>query len=393
MDHVKTLTQLNKPITDTFYYLLENPESRQIGLFGSEIMYMTKTFSQNIYQKERGVTFDSNTDAYKDWLSYGRFKGITYAQGKNTILKIILKVKDEAVLLDKWIQYHAEIVGFHNIIIVDCGSSDERHLEILNAYSKFIMVLDYRKYYDHIHAVRGNRDFYHLISLNSKYVMILDADEFLVSYKDGVLTKQQIIPELKNSVKKIYYGAWLNNITCPAFLGDQLDWNSPINFSLDQNLLANGCFSGKSISISNGIFDIGHLGHNLHTKETVLQGDPSSFGQFFILHLDNLGPEVTRFRVLKHLKSKKAIPEDVNDESEIVRLLNIILEKNEAHIAILGYAQKYIYASSKASAELSFSTRILADGIDSDYSEELKKVIDGTDFHSIYTRAFNSISN
>ena len=55
--------------------------------------------------------------------------------GKDTLLKIILKAKDETYLIDTWIAHHATLVGYENLIIMDCGSQDPTYLEKLKFYA------------------------------------------------------------------------------------------------------------------------------------------------------------------------------------------------------------------------------------------------------------------
>lgn len=80
------------------------------------------------------MAFASADDAYRDWMAHGRSAGLAYAPGKNTYLKIMLKVKDEPELIVKWIEHHGAIVGYHNLVIMNCGSVNAHFLEILHGY-------------------------------------------------------------------------------------------------------------------------------------------------------------------------------------------------------------------------------------------------------------------
>ena len=96
---------------DTYFALLEKTELRQIGLARYDIEHRTPFFSRNVYATSACIDFGTETEAYAHWLSIGRCEGYEWAPGRDTLLKIVLKAKDEAYLIDAWIAHHAAIVG------------------------------------------------------------------------------------------------------------------------------------------------------------------------------------------------------------------------------------------------------------------------------------------
>lgn len=327
-------------IVDTYYYLLDNQKNRSIGLFGESIAYKTPSFNQEIYQLSCESIFSSIDEAYLHWKNFGRKLGFDYAVGKNTILKIILKAKDEPELIEKWISHHSSIVGYHNIIILDCGSEDEGYIKLLSKYKNKIIILDYKKYYDYIHSVNANTSFFKLISDNCKYVTILDADEFLFGLKDGLFSGSCVCDILKNSSEFIHAGIWINNYKAPEVNLGKIDWSKPIDFDISVNSLKNGAFSGKSIIKSSKIFESKHLGHNMHVYEVLKNLSPRSFGEIFIFHVSTLSLSISKERIFKHLSKKNVA------SIEDLRLMNLSdfkkIKKESGNVSIIGYLDKII---------------------------------------------------
>ncbi len=166
-------------MSDAFWFLLDHPDQRDLTKLDGNIQYVSPHFDRDVYEDARGVSFMNFEDAYDNWRLYGRRQGLEFAPSKNTILKIILKVKDEVDLIDKWIDHHAKIVGLHNIIIMDCGSTDRRFLDKLDAIRNEAVIFQYDKYYDSLHSYDSNKQFFELLKREARYICILDADEFL----------------------------------------------------------------------------------------------------------------------------------------------------------------------------------------------------------------------
>lgn len=118
------LTAAGARWSDTLWWMLDHPEARDVSQIGNRAEYVTTLFDPEIYAASRGRAFGTFEQAYDDWRLVGRRLGLQFGPNRNTILKIILKVKDEPDLIRRWIQHHAKLVGRHNIIVVDCGSSD-----------------------------------------------------------------------------------------------------------------------------------------------------------------------------------------------------------------------------------------------------------------------------
>jgi hypothetical protein len=113
------------------------------------------------------------------------------------LAKIFLFTKDEGQLLDEWILYHGNLVGFDNLFICDHGSSEET----LQVYEK------YKNKGIHLKGV-GERNFqnkWKILSAwmreeshDTKLLIPLDTDEFIVKRKVG---SQNINANLEEIIK------------------------------------------------------------------------------------------------------------------------------------------------------------------------------------------------
>ncbi|CAH2603061.1 conserved protein of unknown function [Rhodovastum atsumiense] len=319
---------------DTYFALLEKPELRQIGLTRYGIRHRTPLFSQSIYFSSSGAFFKNQEEAYIHWLTVGRREGYEWAPGRDTLLKIILKAKDEPYLIDAWIAHHAAIVGFDNIIILDCGSQDPTYIAKLKSYSSKIMIFDYRRHYDDIHNPSANADFFRLLAANCRYLTILDADEFLFARVGGLFSSQFVKQVLRNRNLPMFCGIWVTAINGS---------DGPENIcSIDTSTkeLFGGTIAGKAIARHDIIFSIGHLGHNLHVPQVLPFINGDSFGEIFVLHLRNLPQHVMRERALQHLIGKGVVNTKKGPEQEA--RIALLAEAGDTPADVKRYAQAYL---------------------------------------------------
>lgn len=378
---------------DSFFYLMENIENRELGLLGSKIPYQSKNFNPSIYCSSNRLEFETTSAAYQHWIEKGRALGLQYNEARNTVLKIILKVKDEPALLEKWISHHAAIVGHENLVIMDCGSTDIQHLEILKRYRNDVLIFNYRKYYDHLHATEGNFNFFRSLSQNCRYITILDADEFLFTNDDESFSTRNIVDKLRHSDIPVFAGTWIENFGFFGDNSDKLDWTKPILTSVTDAQIASGTAAGKSIIRSNYTFDVKHIGHNLHVKEVVSKIGLDSFNQFYILHLQNLHPDISRRRILKHLVAKGVVPPGTDNSSEILEYLRNALTSSSISDSIRGYSEKFLaLASSANQVSHSYETISLLDGLTTkQILPSLRRQLDEFDYQGLLDKYRNKL--
>ncbi len=316
---------------DSYFFLLEQPRQRQFGLCGERLLHRTPSFDPVYYAAANGLTFDHDEEAYRDWRDRGRRAGLAYAEGRDTVLKIILKAKDEPELLPVWIRHHAAIVGMENLVILDCGSTDPAYRALLDTYADRLLILRYPLYYDYIHAPQSNRGFFDLLARNCRYLTILDADEFLVGRKGDDFSAEAVKPLLVDADEPVFAGTWVAAVASDAGRPAVLDIAAPS--------LAAGTMAGKSIVRSEIIGALGHLGHNMHDASVLGRLTPGSFGKLQILHLTLRDPAVARRRALAHLRSQGLIANDIDEDT--IRALSI---SDDAPDMAREYARRYCAA-------------------------------------------------
>jgi hypothetical protein len=196
------------------------------------------------------------------------------------VLKILLKTKNDRILLDRWIEHHARIVAPQNILIFDNMSDDP---EVLSIYARHpeIMVIRFTGFHNNVHRVELFGDLYASLRDSAQFFVFLDTDEFLTLidgdryYADGsILEFLQSEP-----VPQVFPGTWLYNTNWTA--------NQFISGTTAE-YLANGLAWGKPVLRSNAPL-AGYLNHNIQLARTLFSTRIRT--NLFVLHLANLSPE------------------------------------------------------------------------------------------------------
>lgn len=214
-----------------------------------------------------------------------------------TPLKIFTVTKNEYDLIECFILYHASIVGFDNIIIIDNMSTDQRVLDVYNKY-KGIITIVYEEGY------QNSKQADHFIKYMSKYkdtcefMMGLDTDEFIYRIdSNGNATNNKIIEYLQCIPKKYdmlrikYYDNAIhnknshdyhfykhifpvNNIN--KFNRMEINVTHEMNFKTfyrSENFVStsNGNHTGQTINNSLFVVDMGYLHFNDTGKERSIE--------------------------------------------------------------------------------------------------------------------------
>ena len=138
---------------------------------------------------------------------------------------IFVFLKNELDILEYWINYHASIVGYENIIIID-HNSDDGSKELLLHYveTKNIKLRHYYGKYEN----KGKIMTEEMKKYQGKCSILipLDADEFLVTHRDNgptfdpILIKEDLV-NIINVSSRIYYDTiynYVNTILYPSLL-------------------------------------------------------------------------------------------------------------------------------------------------------------------------------
>lgn len=311
--------------------LLRNEYEKRYGGFP----YREHYFNYRYYRKANNLPKrSSRKQLYQHWMMHGRSGGLPYAPGKSTLLKIVLKTKNEGWLLESWITHHAKIVGFENLVIVDHGSTDSDVLRIYKKYRKKILILPLPEevFCDRIHNLRRFRYFYNFLREQCRFFTILDTDEFLVHNNNGTLTTNNVIPEVQKQQNKQVIGTtWVYNV---PYTGTKQRPTNITDFSLDTTLLHQNIVKGKSIVRNDYASEI--CGHNAQAPNCHVV--PS----LLLLHLKFRNPHERIRSKITYCISKGLLPKEAS-EAELMAIIKAI-PPEERHY---GLKEIYTYLTNK----------------------------------------------
>jgi hypothetical protein len=195
------------------------------------------------------------------------------------VLKILLKTKNDPILLDRWIEHHSRIVAPQNILIFDNMSDDPDVASIYQRHPQ-VPVMRFSGFHNNVHRVGLFGDLYAALRDSAQFFVFLDTDEFLTRidgdryYADGsILDFLQSDP-----LPQVFPGTWLYNTNWTAH--QFVSGTTP-------EYLANGLAWGKPVLRGNAPLD-GYLNHNIQLPRTLFSTPIRA--NLFVLHLANLSP-------------------------------------------------------------------------------------------------------
>ncbi|MBR0673538.1 hypothetical protein GXW76_20370 [Roseomonas soli] len=214
-------------------------------------------------------------------------------------LKILLKTRNDAALLERWITHHLAIAGPGNLIVFDNGSTDPGVLEIYRRHHAQILLARYDGFFDNLHRVAMFEDLYAALQAGKGRFVFLDTDEFLVWMEpDGtVLRDARLVQRLREVDAPVLPGTWLHNL-----LGfDDRFWLLP-----DGQGLVEGLTWGKPL-IRHDVALSGVINHN---SQLPLGSYRDRFrANCFVLHLNRLSAQQRIGANLNKLVAMQALPE------------------------------------------------------------------------------------
>ena len=163
----------------------------------------------------------------------------TCAGDRRAVLKIILKTKDENFLLQDWIDHHARIVGFENLLVLDNLSTDPEVLGIYKRYAAAMPIGSFDGFVDNPHTRSLFAPLYARLAETTAFYSLLDTDERLVWVEDGVFfDDSRIVEKLSHlPAASALPGTWLYNqpgsktrfgFGAKGGLADGLRWGKPV---------------------------------------------------------------------------------------------------------------------------------------------------------------------
>jgi hypothetical protein len=215
-------------------------------------------------------------------------------------LKILLKTKDDPVMLQGWISHHKEIVGLGGLIIMDNMSSDPKVSAIYADISNEAFVIRFSGFQDNVHRTDLFPELYGALRSSCSHFIFLDTDERLTLFdgRERFCADPSLITFLKDhSATKVFPGTWLQNVT--GYSDRFLLYDPVIR-------LANGLKWGKPI-ISAACDPGGFINHNTQVKRD-LYSEPI-VTNLFVLHLSSVSNQQRLDSNLRKLRAAGAIPD------------------------------------------------------------------------------------
>ena len=199
-----------------------------------------------------------------------------------SLLKIILKTKDEEFLLETWIKYYIKLVGAENIIIFDDHSASQK---VLNIYKKYpIEVREIPKLFN-INALHCHKDLHKEMKDICDYYAIIDTDEFLCfyDYEKDQIDNSKLLPFIQKNNKELAFPTtWIYNL----YNGNDIACVEDV-VDFDFNLTSSNTRLGKFIASSCGGAG-GNIGHNSTINPVgVEKFNLKCFPELFLLHINN----------------------------------------------------------------------------------------------------------
>lgn len=171
------------------------------------------------------------------------------------------------------------MVGKENLVIFDNNSTSQK---VLDAYKEHSIETIQIKSPNSIHSYRNNKVFYDELFANCDWFSILDTDEFLCAYNNGIFSAEGVVDLLATSDEQALGSIWLDHM----HVGDSKEY-----FKINQ--VPYICHPkhnkrhGKAIYRTSypGIRNIGY-GHNNNCKDALVESG------LFLLHVDRTNIEV-----------------------------------------------------------------------------------------------------
>ncbi|MDR0826587.1 MAG: glycosyltransferase family 2 protein, partial [Desulfovibrio sp.] len=228
-------------------------------------------------------------------------------RAKKEILRIIIKTKNDELLIERWIKHYLNILGDDSqIIILDNMSTSKIVNDVYEKYNKNLIVIKFSESYNFVHIVDKFKLLYDAIWDSSCYYTFVDTDEFLYLY-DGkkLICDDRIILYLENNKDINFFSQyWLRNV---YFRDDIFTFNNNIKD------IHGYIMFGKPIINSSLLRNkIHRLSMNIHTVHLPVSAYGKSPACFVLLHRSHLSKEA-RIRVNMEKLVTVGVVNSVND--------------------------------------------------------------------------------
>lgn len=234
---------------------------------------------------------------------------------RRATLKIVLKTKDDPLLLQQWIDHHQLIVGSHNLVILDNESRAPAVTAIYSNQPADVVIFSYAGFHNNVHYVERFREFYQALSSSCEFFIFLDTDEFLVWIENDHVFMDRTVTDRISACRGVDLlpGTWLQNVTGASdryWIGN------------DNRLLCDGLRWGKPV-LSTRAPLAGLINHNSQVGRALKWSD--LVVNCFVLHRSRLSNAQRISANMKKLVARGAI----GDASDVSLVLEGELERFE----------------------------------------------------------------
>lgn len=287
-----------------------------------------------------------------------------------SVFKVILKTKDDPFFLESWIQYHAKIVGYENIIVADNGSSDPDVLNVYRKFQDYITVFRFSGLHNAFHSAGIFPEFYAALSESTDFMQILDGDERIVFVDEGRWHSGPLIVDFLRNIDPTCFvlGIWPPNIPHSE---------SQFVFAPRDQILKQLLW-GKSVFPTKQSWPYDQRLHNC--QHDIDQVKLSQSSGWFVLHLKNLNFENRLFGIRQKLIARGAIHGNETDEE---LLMGVPLPGAMAEPGVQFYFSEFkkYYLSLQSGAKPNWIAKrdtieLREDGVILFHSEETKTLFD-----------------
>lgn len=263
------------------------------------------------------------------------------------LLKILLKTRNEHLLIERWLAHYLNILGANcRIIVLDNMSTDERVFAAYARHSDNIILIQYDGNVDSAHSPARFGELYGAVRASSGFYALLDTDEFLCLY-DGqsVIRDSRILSFLQERKEAtLFPSMYLYNL----FGRDDAFFFEPEHlrsYHLDGKPVLNAAVMEKSPPFP--------VGHNKDLPVAFFDQAPSGL---LLLHMTNLSREQ---RIRANMQKLAAFG-IIRDEKDFITVLHadekeIAIESRRAYVRELRWLLSIENEQETAKAQLSRS--------------------------------------
>lgn len=202
-------------------------------------------------------------------------------RSSRAFFKVLLKTRNEYLLIDRWLRHYLDILGPQGqIIILDNMSTDERVFAAYQRHADNIVLIQYDGKVDSAHSPTRFGELYAAVRESADFYSLLDTDEFLCLYDGKSLGHSSILSFLRERREAcVFPSLYLHNL-----------YGRDDAFFFEPEGLRSYHLQGKSVLSSSAMsaFPTAPVGHNMDVPLPLFTRNATGL---VLLHMTNLSRE------------------------------------------------------------------------------------------------------